>query len=398
MTATPLLSVIIPTANRQEYARAAVKTLLSVCPEAEIVVSDASDSPTLEDMIKGLDGGTNVIFAHSGTNISVIDNFEFALGKSTGEYVVFIGDDDCVGPHIMDVAKWAKTNQVDTVTCYGNTFTCCYYWPGVQSKYFGDAYSAKLLVWPISGAARRIDPLAETKACLRNLGAGLGLMPRAYHGLVSRRTIDAVKSKYGQLFGGVSPDIFSATLISSIANSCWHIDYPFVLPGASPKSTAGLGAARTDRSDLYSNPHITPFKDLVWDPLIPEFYHPTTVWSYSFKQAVDMVDDASLKPNLARLYARCLVSTPGYFKFVKASFGKAAAGQGMISVGAAVLREIIGEGWRFARRALPRLLKPGVGGTGVAMTDGLQDIGAAYIALERQLGELKPALPTLGQG
>lgn len=398
MSASPLLSVIIPTADRQEYAFAAVKVLLSICPEAEIVVSDSSESPILRDMIDSLDGGENVVFAHPGTNLSVIDNFEFALDQSTGEYVVFIGDDDCAGPHIMDVARWASANRIDTVTCYGNSFTCCYYWPGVQSKYFGDAYSAKLLVWPLTGSARRIDPAAETRASLRNLGAGLGLMPRAYHGLVSRRTIDAVRAKYGRLFGGVSPDIFSATLISSVATSCWHIDYPFVLPGASPRSTAGLGAARTDRSDLYSNPHIAPFKNLVWDPLIPEFYHPATVWSFSFKQAVDMVGDASLKPNLARLYARCLVSTPGYAGFVLTSFGKFAASRGIVAAAAGVLMEILGEGWRFALRALPRLLKPGVGGAGVTMTDDVQDISAAFIALQNQLGELRPALPTLGRG
>lgn len=380
---TPLLSIIIPTADRQEYAAKAISAAAVACPEAEIVVSDTSETEGLMALVPP-DLAARVRYVRPGVGLDVVSNFNAAEAAATGRWLTFLGDDDCVGPGITEIAAWAEGTGLDAVVSYGSAFAAIYYWPGVTSRYFSDGYASKLIINRFSGRARPLDAKGAVRAALKDLGSGLGWMARAYHGLVSRRLVQDIVDRHGALFGGVSPDIYSATLISMMSRKSAVVDWPFILPGASPKSTAGLGAAQTDRSTLWTNPHIAPFRNLVWDPLIPEFYSPTTVWSYSFKKALDAVNDPSLKPNLARLYARCLFHNWAYAD----ATWKAVAAWGHCGVAGArtrVAAELAGEGVRFAQKVGKRLLAPRAEGDAVHFEAGLEDVEAAYLALDAWL-------------
>ena len=137
-------------------------------------------------------------------------------------------------------------------------------------------------------------------------------MPRAYAGLVSSALIQRVVARHGALFGGVSPDIYSAALISSNAQLVYQIDYPAIVPGASQASTAGQSASGGHVGKLRENAHIGAFRDLVWDALIPEFYSVPTVWSYSLMRAVPAVPQLSREAGYGRLYVKCLLWYPSY--------------------------------------------------------------------------------------
>ena len=380
---SPLLSIVIPTADRQEYAAGTIEAVAAACPDAEIVVSDTSAE---EGLFARLSPAAAAItrYIRPGIGLDVVSNFNAGVQAASGAWLMFLGDDDCVGPRLTEVAQWASRRDLDAVVSYGNAFTAIYYWPGVVSRYFGEGYASRLVVNRFSGKARPLDAPMAVRAALHNFGGGLGWMPRAYHGLVSRRLVERIIDRHGALFGGVSPDIYSATLISMMAGECAVVDWPFVLPGASPKSTAGMGAAQTDRSSLWSNPHIAPFQNLVWDPLIPEFYSPTTVWSYSFKKAVDRLGDPSLQPNLARLYARCLLHNRSYADAIWQAVD-AWAKTGVSAPTARVWAELAAESARFAGKAFRRLAAPRAEGAAVHVEAGLPDVGAAYAALETWL-------------
>lgn len=388
----PRLSVIIPTADRQHFAEITAAAAHALSDDIEVVVADSSVGDGLETQLAAQIATGRLVYRRVRAGIDVVSNFEGAIDAASGDYLIFIGDDDFLGPGIMDVVQWMAAGDVESVLSYGNSFLASYFWPGVQSRFFGEGYAGKLFVYPFDGQARRIDPIAALKDALRNFGSGLGLMPRAYHGIVARGLVDRIRQKYGRLFGGVSPDIFSATLISAETRSAWQVMYPFCVPGASPKSTAGLGAARTDRAGLRDNPHIAPFEDLIWDPAIPEFYSPTTVWSYSFKQAVDLLDSADLKPNMARLYARCLIAYGAYRSETVAAIGARRDREN----GALLWLQIVGEiGQEIARqggRVAKRLTRPSARGFAIADYSGLADVVAARAALVEHLGRSGPSL------
>jgi len=377
---TPLLSIIIPTADRQDCAAKAISAATAACPEAEIVVSDTSVSEGLMALLPP-QIAARVLYVRPGVGLDVVSNFNAAAAAATGQWLTFLGDDDCVGPRIADIAAWAEGTGLDAVVSYGSAFAAIYYWPGVTSRHFGDGYASKLIINRFSGRARPLDAKAAVRVALDDLGSGLGWMARAYHGLVSRRLVQAIIDRHGALFGGVSPDIYSAALISMMSRKSAVVDWPFILPGASPRSTAGLGAAQSDRSTLWTNPHIAPFQDLVWDPLIPEFYSPTTVWSYSFKKAVDAVNDPSLRPNLARLYARCLFHNRNYADATWTAVD-AWGDTGITGAKSRVLAELAGEGGRFGLRIAKRLLTPRAEGAAVHVESNVPDVEAAYFALD----------------
>lgn len=307
----PILSVIIPTHNRQRYAIDAITTILENFPDTEVVVSDTSDTQEVATALQLWIESGRLIYSHSIEMLNVVQNFENGLNLATGDYLVFLGDDDCLGPQAEQIAHWAQLQGVDAVGC---SLGAAYCWPDFRSKYFKDGYAAKLAISPYDASISIVDPLAELQFCLNNLGGGPANMPRAYLGMVSRALTRRIQSKYGSFFGGVSPDIYSAALLAAECAKFARIDFPFVLPGSSGASTSGQSASGGHKGKLRDNAHIGAFKDLVWDSAIPEFYSVQTVWSFSILKAVDKIANTKLKPSYPRLYAKCLLYHRQYFK------------------------------------------------------------------------------------
>lgn len=379
-----LLSVVIPTRNRQSYLLDVVQTVRKHVPDAEIVVADNSAEPTLERLIPNAIGSTGVNYAYSDETLSVTNNFERGLSLATGDYTLFLGDDDCIGPGLNEVASWAKRNRVDTVISYAESFVASYFWPGVRSKYYGNRYAAKVFVNKCSGTATSIDLRNAVAGAARNFGGGLGYMPRLYHGLVSRAVLERVKTRFGRVFGSVSPDIYSATLIAAEARNCYMVNYPFVIPGASPKSAAGAGAGRSDRGGLKTTEHTARFGDgLGWDQRIPEFYSPFNVWALSLLKAIELVPELAVEPYFPRLYAKCLLRTKGYSGAVKlaATHWTRTTGRGKLAAIAAMTTAIAAEGTEIALWLGRRLAAPRPGGKAESISE-LETISRAYDGLQ----------------
>ncbi|MFX7977155.1 hypothetical protein ABTK65_20135, partial [Acinetobacter baumannii] len=84
--------------------------------------------------------------------------------------------------------------------------------------------------------------------------------------------VERIVARHGELFGGVSPDIYSAALISLESQKSYQVDFPIVIPGACAGSTSGKSAQGRHVGGLRDNAHIGAFKNLVWDARVPEYY------------------------------------------------------------------------------------------------------------------------------
>lgn len=367
----PLLSIIIPTRNRHEYLVPTLRTIVKKI-NAELVVCDNSDSALSEEQLQEFQHLKNFVYRHSSDYLSVVDNFKNAFEISSGEYIVFIGDDDCIGPDIEKIVNWAKSENIEALISYKKRFIANYFWPNVRSKYFGSKYAGKLFLNKFSGRAELINGKQAIASTLKNPGAGLGDMLRAYHGIVSRALTTRVIHKYGFLFGGVSPDIFSGTLLSYESRRSVAIDYPFVIPGASPKSTAGEGAAREDTDSLNERDHIKRFgSNLKWDSRIPEFYSPHTVWAYSQLQAIEKINDPSLEIDFQDLYFRCALRYRAHNKAIIAAANCWRVSGGKLNIAklaTSISNEILGQ----SQRVWNKFIAP------PASHANLDNIGEAY--------------------
>ena len=90
-------SICVPTRNRSVTLKYCIHTLLEQnYSEYEIIISDNSDSDErlkVRDLVKDFN---NKIISYHETPVfySMRENFEFALSKAKGNFIIFIGDDD----------------------------------------------------------------------------------------------------------------------------------------------------------------------------------------------------------------------------------------------------------------------------------------------------------------
>lgn len=381
----PLLTVVIPTRNRNKYLLDSIKVIIENVHDVEIILCDNSDTDILNSMLEVYRETGRIKYLYSSEKLSVVDNFERAFTKMEGDYVISIGDDDTIGPEIETIARWAKLENVEAVISYKNAFIASYYWPGVRSRYFGSGYESRLFVNSFTGEVAAVDPILALKKVAQRLGSGLGEMPRAYHGLVSRSLLERIRNSQGHLFGGVSPDIYSAALISGYCLRMVAIDFPFVIPGASPSSTAGQGAARSDRGTIQSTEHTARFGDkLDWDERIPEFYSPHTVWAYSLCKALDRLPNLRISPEFSRLYASCLMYYPKHYKELFQAMGALARTEGRFRVGFSFAKSLIIEVFDLLRKVSTRLCSPRAGGQALRFSQ-IETISLAYAVLNEHI-------------
>jgi hypothetical protein len=274
-------------------------------------------------------------------------------------------------------------------------FAAWYYWPDYLHASRGTSYAGTLHVSPFTGEIRPHDSRKAMDYALSNFGGGVFEMPRAYAGMLSASLARKIIAKYGALFGGVSPDIYSSALIACEANNCVAVDFPVVIPGASGKSTAGQSAAGGHRGKLRENSHISAFKDLEWDERIPEFYSVPTVWSFSLLKAVETLASkgslTSLSPNFGRLIVKCLAYHPEHSAFTVQTLKYLCGRYGYLGMGVQILTGFIGEGFWGLQRILKRVLARNIKND-VKVLRGLDSTLAGRQSLEKYVTEQKVTL------
>ncbi|MFA4970996.1 MAG: glycosyltransferase [bacterium] len=380
----PMLSLVIPTRNRQSCAEFAIRVALEECHDVQVVVSDNSDTNELRGRICDLAEDPRVIYIYTPELMSVVENFERALQFAIGEYVMFLGDDDTVGPEIMRIVKWAQRLGIETVNYKHQGTVLHYFWPGVRSQRWGKALAGSLVLSRFTGTTQMVDHHSDIEEALSDLGAGPMSLPRVYLGIVARSLLARVRAKYGSVFGGVSPDIFSSHLIAEESRSSAVVDFPFVIPGAFSASTSAQRAARTDVGSIRSTEHIQRFKQLDWDPMVPCFYSPYTVWAFTHLAAVALTPRYSKSISFESLYAKCLLRSPGHVRETMAAWKVWAQDVGVLSALGKVMRQLVLEISTTVVRLMKTLLRGKPGGAAFQY-GGIPDTRGALRMMERHL-------------
>lgn len=307
----PLLSIVVPTRNRIFCAEHLINYILKFNEDFELIICDNSDVDDLKKIISQKLNDVRLKYSYSNEKLSVVDNFNQALAKSNGEYVLFLGDDDLISPRLFKYVKSLKSRQVDAVLFGRQKSVIHFFWPGVKAAHWGDI-GGKLFFSNFSGSEQPVNLQNVIRHANLHLGTGPREMPRAYLGIISRNVAQQVQQKYGALFGGVSPDVYSSHLISSIAKKVIRLDYPMIIPGATPASTSAQRAERSDVGDIKANDHTGRFKDIDWHSQIPQYYAPYTVWALSLYQATLKTHHFISQSGFSHLYAQCLIFTRGH--------------------------------------------------------------------------------------
>jgi glycosyltransferase involved in cell wall biosynthesis len=311
-----LVSIVIPTKSRAHYARWTIDACVRLGDQCEVVVADSAGDDSLLNILKEHHLLDKVVYVRTSPDFSVVDNFNEAIRHATGEFVTCVGDDDIVTSAVINVANYALNVDIEAITF---SFPLTYWWPDFVHRRRGAFDAATVGASAFTGAIKHLEPRRELKRAAAKLGTGPQNMPRIYAGLVRRSLLDRIEQKYGALFGGVSPDVYSSTLLAHECRSLIHVDYPVIVPGLSGGSTSGTSSNGTHLGKLRENSHIAPFRDLIWDQRVPEYYSVPTVWSFSMLKALERINRVDLA-NFFNLYLKCAIYTRGYGEYINGPF------------------------------------------------------------------------------
>jgi len=314
-----LLSIIIPTKNRQFYCLNSVKQIIECYGEqVEVVVQDNSDEPTLEEQIKQI-GYQNIKYNYKPGVLSFVDNFDLAISLSSGKYLTIIGDDDGVTSLALEVTKYAEKHDICAIK---PSLSFVYFWP--KSGVFEQKDNGVLHIYKYSGAMSEYDPadgvkVLLEKSCQNYLDCEL---IKLYHGIVRRDLLESIKDKTGKYVGGLSPDIYLSVALSLVTEGkAVSLDVPVTISGICTGSGSSQSATGEHTGKLEDAPHFRGHTDYEWDYRIPRFYSVETIWGDSALAAIkDIAPEYLQYYHSETITHRCLRKYPKYKSIIIDSY------------------------------------------------------------------------------
>lgn len=308
----PLLSIVIPTKNRQFTCLYAIESALLINnDDFEVVVQDCSDTDILQQQIQekfGMD--SRIKYFYSNEKLSMTDNWNRAFSNTKGEYICAIGDDDAVLPAVFEITKWAKQRNVNMVK-HPQTYNCS--WPGYFTKTpNGILYYKKNLKVTGDCSMVQLDNEKLYEFCtLKNAGIYLSF-PNIYHSLFSRNLMETIKKDTGVFLDSTALDAYMAVVLFKYLKEYAIVNYPFTLPGAAPNSNSH----RFDSGTIAK--HFNEFDNLEFPDFLPHIYGLTTTVAESIYTACKNTHQEALleKIDLPYMYAKIYSESEGNFSLI----------------------------------------------------------------------------------
>ena len=219
---SPKLTVIIPTRERADTLFHTLRTVLKQEYEnLEIIVSDNASIDNTRQVVSQFTD-VRLRYINTGNRIGMSENWEFALSHVTGDFVMFLGDDDGLLPHACsDVASILNFTKAKALIWNKPN----YHWPSVNM-------APNLITLQCSYDLCKLDG----HVMLKGIASGrtsYGRLPVLYAGFVSMISINNIKAKTGNFFHSITPDVYSGIVLAEELKSYLYSFRPFSINGGS---------------------------------------------------------------------------------------------------------------------------------------------------------------------
>src|SRR5574341_2458315 len=116
-------SVLLPTHNRLSLLKYAVESVLrQEYDDWELVISDNESEDDVEIYVKSLNDD-RIKYFKTDRYLSVTENWNLALEKSSGDFVIMLGDDDALMPgYFTTISKLIETYNPEYIFTDGYLF------------------------------------------------------------------------------------------------------------------------------------------------------------------------------------------------------------------------------------------------------------------------------------
>jgi glycosyltransferase involved in cell wall biosynthesis len=231
------ISVLIPTRNRCDLLKYAIQTVVTQSYEnLEILVSDNCSEDETRRIVESFDD-PRVRYVRTASRLSMVDNFEHAYLKATGDIVISIGDDD--GIAVGAIAKAAKIfteSNCTALTCDHAHYT----WPNAETSFDNVLLFSRKAGYATYDTNQYLEKVVYEDYNYQKL-------PGAYYTFQRRSFLDEFRRKFGRLFLTNQVDISSSIGFSTQLSTYCHSYDPLVIAGLSRRSNGAslLGISKS---------------------------------------------------------------------------------------------------------------------------------------------------------
>jgi len=254
-------SIIIPTRERHETLGATIKTVINQdFDDFEIIIADNFSSFPTKKVVETFISD-KVRYFRTDSSLSMTDNWEFALSKSNGEYVIILGDDD----GLIEGALTALNSIIVKTSNKLIRWERAYYsWPNMEPTVFANKLHVKF------DKANKIVDGHQLINEVINFNADYRLLPMLYNSAVHSSLIESTIKSTGRFFHSTIPDVFSGFALAYLAGEFVSIGIPMSINAGSAKSN-GASFLYKSRSETINNDFqkLNDESEIIFDMDIP---------------------------------------------------------------------------------------------------------------------------------
>ncbi|WP_316189684.1 methyltransferase domain-containing protein [Bradyrhizobium sp. SZCCHNS1054] len=228
------LSFLLPSKNRLGLLRHAVASILAQNFQSfEVIISDNASDEDYRSYVAEL-ADARVVYHRVSTGVSVTENWHNALARSTGDYILMMGDDDALAPNFAtDVLPLISADSPDIV--YLAAYHYAY--PGVLAfeprGYLAAVRNSEFLIEETGPFCLTVPYARELAASVMDFRYRFGF--NAQHFLLRSEFVRQFNS-VGGIYQSPYPDTFAAVTALAHANSVAVVPNETVIIGISPQS------------------------------------------------------------------------------------------------------------------------------------------------------------------
>ena len=230
-------SVLLPTRNGEKYLKTCIQSILDQSyDDMELIVFDNANTDGSGLIIESFSNDDRMKHYKSQTVVSVTENWNNALNKSSGDYVLMIGDDDYLLPGFFKKLELIieRNNEPDGITFNGYSFV----YPGVIKDSKTSFYSDPHFEYEEYLDRERLLPSYFLKSIVESMFSFRPRVPlNALPHLWSRKVINRLE---GDLFRAPYPDHFALNSLLLKAKSWVFSPEKLYIVGVTPKSYGTL--------------------------------------------------------------------------------------------------------------------------------------------------------------
>lgn len=227
-------SILLPTRNRLDLLRYAVESVrLQDYPDWEIIISDNASTEDVSGYVASCADG-RIRYYRTERLLPVTENWNATVERSTGDYLIMLGDDDglmrnCLATAHRLINEWRYPDAVYTQALQ---FAYPGVIPGHSQAFVQVAYNAFLegVEQPFLLSQQKAREMVRSAMSFR-LWYGFNMQ----HFIISRKLVETLRNK-GSFFQSPYPDYYAANAVLLAAETVLANPQPLVMIGISPKS------------------------------------------------------------------------------------------------------------------------------------------------------------------